>query len=247
MSETEDQSGYCSYCGTKNTLTSDFCSKCGKQLSWSKEPSTLETSSAVEVIPSSAKKKPSYAKIGCLTLVGGFVFLFVLGLIVGNPPTKTTPNSPNDVMGSYSFPATDSDIPGIGDRPAGVVDNVTYAVAEIQKQESIGDSYSNTRADGMFAIVSIYANNQDNHTHEIMTGKIKVMDSKGREYSPSSNGETALVAEGDKKIEPMYVELQPGTPKIFKIVYDVASNAGGLRIKIPDEVSGKDLLLYEPS
>ena len=124
---------------------------------------------------------------------------------------------------------TVQDIPGVGKRQVGVVDDVEFAVLSAEKAASIGG----TQADGMFYVLHLVAMNNDKETHDVTTLLMKLVDDQGREFDPSSEAALALAMAGDKNAQAFSAQVQPGVIKKVTLVYDAPADASGLHLKIP--------------
>ena len=120
-------------------------------------------------------------------------------------------------------------IPGVGSRQVGEVDNVEYAVLSAETVPRIGD----TRADGVFYVLRVAAANSDKTTHDVTTMLMKLLDDQEREFDPSDQGGMALALSGDQSAESFSAQVQPGVTKQFTLVYDAPADASGLKLKIP--------------
>ncbi len=125
------------------------------------------------------------------------------------------------------------DIPNVGKRQVGIVNDVVYAVLEVEKTSSINTPIGTTQAGGAFFVLTVRAFNNDKKTHDVTTGFIKLLDDQDREFDPSSEGASALQMAGEERIERFSVQLQPGITKEFVLIYDAPDDASGLRLKIP--------------
>jgi hypothetical protein len=59
-----------------------------------------------------------------------------------------------------------------------------------------------------------------------------LIDSEEREFRVSSEGNTALLGNGDQTVECWMSELQPGLSKTVKIVFDVPPGASDFSLKV---------------
>ena len=124
-------------------------------------------------------------------------------------------------------------IPNVGQREVGIVNDVGYAVLEVEKVSSISSPIGTTQAGGAFFVLTVRAFNDDKKTHNVTTGLIKLLDDQDREFDPSSEGASALQMAGEDRIERFSVQLQPGITKEFVLIYDAPDDASDLRLKIP--------------
>ena len=125
------------------------------------------------------------------------------------------------------------DIAGVGKREVGMADDVYYVVVGVEKMPSINSDFSKTQADGTFFVLTVRAINDAKKTHNVATQIMKLLDDQGREFAPSDEGNLALMATGDSRVQSFSAQLQPGTTKEFVLVYDAPADASGLHLKIP--------------
>jgi hypothetical protein len=140
---------------------------------------------------------------------------------------KPGPDKPADAPTASNVSV--QEIKGVGKREVGTVDQVQYAVLEVERAREIGG----TQADGTFIVLRVLAHNTAKETHNINTSIMKLQDNQGREYDPSSKGATALALSGDQTAEVFMAQVQPDTAKQFSLVYDGPESAKGLKLKIP--------------
>lgn len=184
--------------------------------------------------------------LAILAAIGaGFAGCAILIASVAQQTLPSAAPSPADAEQSNVVVRT---VPGVGRREFGLVDGVDYCVVKAEHRASIGDALSQTRAGGQFVIVRLAAENSDRTTHSITLSFITLLDGSGREYSSSSDGQTALVMSGDKSAELLLSELQPSVAKQVSLVYDIPAHDKGLRLKIPHGTftGGQDAVLNLP-
>ena len=124
------------------------------------------------------------------------------------------------------------DIEGVGKREVGMVDDVFYVVLKVEKTPTIGNGFSDQRADGQFYILTLRAHNNAKQTHDVNTQVMQLLDDQDREFDPSSQGLLALAGSGEDSAQ-IIAQVQPGTTKTLTLVYDAPDDASGLRLKIP--------------
>ncbi len=125
------------------------------------------------------------------------------------------------------------DIEGVGKREVGVVDDVVYVVGKAETAKTLGSDMYRREADGVFYVLQVGAENTDKKTHNVTTAIMKLVDDQEREFDSSSEGSMALSMAGEQSAEPFSAQLQPGLTKRFTLVFDVPSDAKGLKLKIP--------------
>ena len=124
------------------------------------------------------------------------------------------------------------DIPGVGKRDVGIVDEVAYAIIKVEKTPTIGNDFSELRADGQFFVLTLQAHNSAKKTHDVNTQAMELLDDQGREFDPSSQSFMAMAGSRGDSVQ-LIAQVQPGTTKTLTLVYDAPADASGLQLKIP--------------
>ena len=159
---------------------------------------------------------------GCMGLLG----LGGSGGTGETPQTRSTASTSGHVEAgtpSKAKPSASSkDGPGINDEFQ--LGDYKYRITGAQQQGYVGNEFMNERASAgaTFLIVSYTIENCTNETQTVLAEDFKLLDSKGREFRPSSDVNTALLAEGDKDF--LVSELQPGIPRRMKVGFEVPNS-----------------------
>lgn len=126
--------------------------------------------------------------------------------------------------------------PKIGD--TFTLGDFAYSIISIEVRKRIGNDMFNEEASSgaSFVIVHSLMRNDGNETETVMTEDFRIVDKKGREFSPSSRVNTTLsMLIEDKDL--ILTELQPGIVKNmttgFEVPDDVVEN--GFTIVIPEK------------
>jgi hypothetical protein len=110
-----------------------------------------------------------------------------------------------------------------------------YRIGSVVDRSAIGNQFTSERAsDGAtFVIVTYSIENCTNESQTVLSDDFKLIDARGRTFSPSSNANTALLMEDDKDFA--FSELQPGIPRQMKTAFEVpiASVAEELTLVVP--------------
>jgi hypothetical protein len=101
------------------------------------------------------------------------------------------------------------DIPGVGKRQAGAVDDVVYVIGSAETASALGSEMYRREADGVFYVLQVVANNTDKKTHNVTTAIMKLVDDQDREFDPSTEGSMALSMAGEASAEPFSAQRQP--------------------------------------
>jgi tetratricopeptide (TPR) repeat protein len=125
---------------------------------------------------------------------------------------------------------------------AAFVDQTVHYVKEIECTPFIYNYLGNTDADGEFLIIRLIVRNEGKKARTISASMMTIIDSKEREYSVSSKGQTALTMNGDQTVEFLVSEIQPGLQKIITIIFDLVPGVNNLSLKIPGSWGGVTIL-----
>jgi len=222
---------YCKKCGTQISDGSEFCSKCGaKQDHLSDEASKIDEKPILE---SHEKEKPK-KKTGCfvrlLQIIGGIIILSFIGsCISGTGSNNETKNSTKTgVTQQKQEKKADSlnyacNVDGIGKVKGMTKSNVGVAIAKIQEMPTIDGSFSSTRAQGVFKVLYVVASNHQKDAVTIDANSFKLIDDKGREFSHSVEGDTALQMSNRETL--FLKKINPGITIGGYVAYDVPKDA----------------------
>jgi len=110
-----------------------------------------------------------------------------------------------------------------------------YRIIDARQQTYVGNEFINERASSRatFLIVSYTIENCTNETQTVLSEDFTLVDGRGREFRPSSDVNTALLAGDDKDF--LVSELQPGIPRRMKVGFEV-----------PDSIPLSDFTLVVP-
>ena len=222
---------YCKKCGTQISDGSEFCSKCGAKQDYSSdEPSKIDEKPILE---SQEKEKPK-KKTGCfvrlLQIIGGIIILSFIGSCIsgtgGNNETKNSTKT--EVTQQKQEKKADSlnytcNVDGIGKVKGMTKSNVGVAIAKIQEMPTIDGSFSSTRAQGVFKVLYVVASNHQKDAVTIDANSFKLIDNKGREFSHSVEGDTALQMSNRETL--FLKQINPGITVGGYVAYDVPKDA----------------------
>jgi len=163
-------------------------------------------------------------KLGCGTkILIGIGILFVIGLIGSqfdkSDQSNATTTSDNSTIESVSSNSNDDtpEYKKIGDQID--VGNFSYVVNSAQYAKTIGDEFSQTKADGVFLIVSVTFRNNDNEEHTLDNSFFKLTDEAGTEFESSTDGETALEMAGKQTL--FLKQCNPQITKSGLLIFEV--------------------------
>ncbi|WHY95010.1 DUF4352 domain-containing protein [Neobacillus cucumis] len=125
----------------------------------------------------------------------------------------------------------------------GVSSDVKIKVTGLETKQQVGNEFSNTKAQGIFKIVSVEITNNQKDAITVDANSFKLEDSKGREFTYSTDGQTDLGIADDSIADFFLKQLNPGLTQKGKIVFDVPSDAKGLKLKATGGMTGEEITL----
>lgn len=167
-------------------------------------------------------------------IIGVVIFFIVVGIIgaaggsktsTTNNPTSTSgnnqqaqqPTKQEAVMAKIGEPVTDGDL--------------SYTVSGMTTAPSLGSSYTKKDAQGLFYIVSLKIENKGKETKTVDSSMLTLMDSQGRKFDRSIEGQTAKGME-QGKVDLFLQQVQPGLSASGDVVFDAPKDATGLTLVV---------------
>lgn len=159
---------------------------------------------------------------GPLRFVVVFVLIIGVGLSVPHTTTPTTTSaaqSSSIVAQASSAQPTEAEqsVYKVGDRV--VVGDIAYTVTNTRTASSIGDQYTNTKANGIYEIITLKIENTGKDSTTITSNNVKLIDSQGRSFDGDSNAWVHLT---DNIV---FKQVQPGLPVTGEAIFDVPAGA----------------------
>ena len=108
------------------------------------------------------------------------------------------------------------------------VDNIAYHVIKSSTTSRVGDEYAGKTADDIFIILALEMQNNGQQSKTILSSDFKLIDSKGREFSPDDSAWVYLTD------NIMLKQLQPNLPTKGEIIFDVPNNPETYTLEISD-------------
>ncbi|MFB7142408.1 DUF4352 domain-containing protein [Gottfriedia sp. NPDC056225] len=125
----------------------------------------------------------------------------------------------------------------------GVSSDVTIKVNGIESKNRIGGAYTKEIAQGVFKVVSLSITNGQKDAITLDANSFKLIDDKGREFTYSTSGQTALEIADNSLSDFFLKQLNPGLTQNGKIVFDLPKDAKGLKLQARGGFTGDDILL----
>lgn len=176
------------------------------------------------------------AKVGIGVGVGCLVVILLV--ILGVAGCFKAVDKASKQSGSAANP-TSSEVQTVKVNENLQVGDVAWKVLEVNKQATVGDDqYSKATASGIFVVVKIGAELTGKSSGTVDSTQFAIIDSKDRSFSPSTEGGTAISMSNKKEL--FLQQVNPNVPIEGYIVFDVAKDATGLKLKIKDLVLTSD-------
>lgn len=181
-----------------------------------------------------ADQRSWFGKHPILTAI---LILFVIGIIlsaVGGTSKNSTTNSVN-TSGS-----TTSTVQTAQAKTAKVGDTVSdgdlaFTVQSVDNAQTIGSSFDQKTAQGKFYILTVKIQNNGKDTKTVNASDFNIVDSQGRKYDYSTDGQTAMeMANGTTDL--FLQQVQPSLSVTGKIVFDVPATATGLKLMAQGDI-----------
>ena len=113
----------------------------------------------------------------------------------------------------------------------------TYNIKRVVTDIAIGSGYAEKRATegARFVMVEFTIRNDSKTTQTVLTDDFRIVDEQAREFSPSSEANTALAMSGEKDF--MLTQLQPGLTKTMHTAFEMpdAAAKGVITLVIPEK------------
>lgn len=100
--------------------------------------------------------------------------------------------------------------------------NVGVAIVDIKETKSIKSAFDTTQAGGKFIIVVLTVSNEQKDAITFSSSLVKLVDTNGREYSASSEGNTALTFNNKETL--FLKSINPGITASGNIAFDIPTN-----------------------
>ncbi|MDR4949653.1 DUF4352 domain-containing protein [Neobacillus cucumis] len=175
----------------------------------------------------------------------GIAALIVIGVIANlgggddsAKPASTTVKSSNTTQKTQTAKKADQPLSN-----EGVSSDVTIKVTGVEAKPEVGNEFSKEKAQGVFKIVSVAITNNQKDAITLDANSFKLEDAQGREFTYSTNGQTALSVADDTLADFFLKQLNPGLTQNGKIVFDIPADAKGLVLKARGGMMGDEIKL----
>ncbi|MBI3250594.1 MAG: DUF4352 domain-containing protein [Candidatus Andersenbacteria bacterium] len=170
------------------------------------------------------------------------IFLIVLGMIGGSGDQSgsststqktssggseaetTTATAPAATVAKIGEPVTDGDL--------------TFTVTGVTTKQTLGNTFTQRDAQGTFHVVMLKIENKGKETKTTDSSMFKIVDSQGREFERSIDGQTAVgLSQG--KVDLFLQQIQPGLSVTGDIVFDLPADATGTQLIVKGSLFSK--------
>ncbi len=160
-------------------------------------------------------------------LTGIIVLIIVFG-VIGAMGSSSKGGSSNG--GSNSNTSTQSSSAKTGKVGETISDgDLSFTVKSLDKASTVGNSFSQKTAQGIYYILAVEVKNNGKDTKTINSSDFKVVDSQGRKFDSSTDGQTAMEMESGSTSF-FLQQVQPGLGVNGKIIFDLPKDATGLKL-----------------
>ena len=181
-----------------------------------------------------ADQRNWFAKHKILT---GILVIILIVIISSSSGNKNKGANTDTTQGSNNKTTQTESIGKIGE--AVNANDLSFTVTDISKAKSLGNSYSKKEAQGTFNVITLTIKNTGKETVTIDSSMLKVIDSQGRKFDYSIEGQTAKgLAQG--KVDLFLQQVQPGLSVTGDIVFDLPDDATDLKLIVKGSMFGTE-------
>ena len=165
-------------------------------------------------------------------ILTGLAVIVLILIIAGVAGSSKSGNSTNSSSSSNSAqPQTQSAKVGqtVNDG------DLAFTVNSVDTAQTIGNSFTQKTAQGMYYILSVKIQNNGKSTQTINASDFSIVDNQGRKYDYSQDGQTAM-EETDGSTSFFLQQIQPSLSVTGKIIFDVPASAAGLKLMAQGDI-----------
>lgn len=165
-------------------------------------------------------------------MTGILVIIVFFGFIAAVSGSKNSGSTnSNSASGSNTTPSVQTAKVG-----ATVNDgDLAFTVQSVDTAQTVGNSFSQKTAQGQYVILTVKIQNDGKGTKTVNASDFTVVDSQGRKYDYSTDGQTALeMSNGATSF--FLQQIQPSLSVTGKIIFDVPASATGLKLMAQGDI-----------
>ena len=188
---------------------------------------------------SSSTIMPWYKKKWVMILSAVLGILIVIGT-VGAISGKGQDSNKKQNVDKYNFTAN---VQGTGKIKGIFLSDVGIAVENVSRAKTLGNQYIKKTAQGEFVIVSLAVSNHQKEKVTVDGNMFKLVDGNGRQYSHSTEGETALALSSKQDKTFTLKPINPGIGVIGSVVFDIPAGITDLKLEARGGITGEKGML----
>lgn len=200
------------------------CPKCGEEIQ----------TSAKKCKHCQADLRNWFVKHKVLTVILVLIIIGIIGSVSGgnkssNSTSPVKDNTTNNSGSTASSPDTSGNTKTgkIGDTVSG--NDFAFTVQSIKTASTLGNSYTQKTAQGIYYILSVKIQNNGKETKTINASDFNITDSQNRKFDYSQDGQTAMeMSQGSTDL--FLQQVQPSLSVNGNIVFDLPKDATGLKL-----------------
>ena len=205
--------------------------ECVSVVKETKDDLTIETRPSIIV--------PWYKKKWVMVSSAVFGILIVIGT-VGAIAGKGQESNKKQPVDKYNFTIN---VEGTGKIKGIFLSDVGIAVENVSRAKTLGNQYIKKTAQGEFVIVSLAVSNHQKEKVTVDGNMFKLVDGNGRQYSHSTEGETALALSSKQDKTFTLKPINPGIGVIGSVVFDIPAGITDLKLEARGGITGEKGML----
>lgn len=171
-------------------------------------------------------------------VIGFFVLVGIIGAATGGSKKEGTTSPSNTTTGTsqQNQQEQQQNEPAIAKVGEAVVDSdLAFTVTSIDTASTLGNQFTQKKAQGTFYIVNMKIENKGKETKTVDSSMISLTDSQGRKFDRSTEGQTAKgLSEGG--LDLFLQQIQPSLAVNGAVVFDLPADATGLTLVVKGSV-----------
>ncbi|WP_207652685.1 DUF4352 domain-containing protein [Desulfosporosinus sp. FKA] len=212
------------------------CKACGKEIA-----------KGVKKCPHCGKDQRNFfGKHKIITAILVLVIIGGIGSALGGKGNKSTSASaPTTTSTSSSSTTKPTEQPKPTELSnTGTSSNVKITVTGFQTAATVGtNEYSTAKAQGVFKIVKLTITNNQKDAITVDSNSFKLVDDQGREFTDSTEAQTALMTSDSSNQNFFLKQINPGITVSGLVVFDVPKDAKGFKLKATGGMMGDPIML----
>ena len=168
-----------------------------------------------------------FARHPIWTVILGLILLGIIGSIAGGGKSSNSNSGSNNNTNNTSQQQLGAKTGKVGQTIAD--GDLAFTVSSVTTASTIGNSFVAKTAQGIYYIITVKIDNNGKDTKTINASDFHVVDSQGRKFDYSNDGQLAM-EESQGTTDLFLQQIQPSLSVTGKIVFDVPKDATGLKL-----------------